>query len=323
MEKSSSSRRVCPGCKEELAPTAYYRHQTGTSCPGRKHERLPTTDPDFSGTDSEEKDCDESVSKHDIGLDSSFCISDCESVMQTDDNNAHKFFDSTDDEEEIDTMLEHESSTEDELSLEDGEIWDDCSNSSDEETAHTDFNEKKVVLGICLFLNFFQVFYKVSERAILALILFLKTLMSFFGLDGIAALLPKPLHSVKKALRNFQQQSVVDYVVCPKCNSLYLIEHCIVGCKGREESRLCEYVEYPRHTQLSRRNKCNTPLLKRVLFGKGGKLVPRKSFVYNDIISGLAAMVARKDFLAKCEHWRNRENTLPVGVVADIYEGRV
>ena len=119
--------------------------------------------------------------------------------------------------------------------------------------------------------------------------------MSFFG--------SKSMHSIKSALRSFQQQTVVEYVVCPKCNSLYLLEHCIIG---REESRFCEYVEYLRHTQVSRRSKCNTPLLKKVLVGKGSKLVPRKSFVYNSIISGLPAMVARKDFLAKCGHWRNR-----------------
>ena len=34
-------------------------------------------------------------------------------------------------------------------------------------------------------------------------------------------------------------------------------------------------------------------------------------------------MVARKDFLAKCEHWRSRQDNIPVGILADIYEGRV
>ena len=79
-------------------------------------------------------------------------------------------------------MLEQESSTEHELSVSDQEIWDDCSDSSDEETVQTESNERKVILGICLFLKFFQLFFKFSERAILALVLFLKTLMSFFGI---------------------------------------------------------------------------------------------------------------------------------------------
>ena len=76
VEKTSSSRRVCPGCKEELAPTAYYRNQTGTICPGKPHERVPNTAPNSSGTDEEEN----SDAKNDVDLDSSFCISDCESV---------------------------------------------------------------------------------------------------------------------------------------------------------------------------------------------------------------------------------------------------
>ena len=37
MEKTYS-RRVCPGCKEELALTAYYRHQHGNNCPGKQLE---------------------------------------------------------------------------------------------------------------------------------------------------------------------------------------------------------------------------------------------------------------------------------------------
>ena len=86
-------------------------------------------------------------------------------------------------------------------------------------------------------------------------------LLSFFGLHGTVSFFQSHF---KSALRNtVQQQNIVEYVVCPKCNSLYLLEDCIIGRNGREESKLCEFVEYPRHTQRSRRTKCSTPLLKR------------------------------------------------------------
>ena len=70
---------------------------------------------------------------------------------------------------EIEEMLEQESS---EYSLGDGEIWDDC---SDEESEYLE--AKNVVVGICFFL---QLFYKVSERAILALLLFLHSSIIFW-----------------------------------------------------------------------------------------------------------------------------------------------
>ena len=68
-----------------------------------------------------------------------------------------------------------------------------------------------------------------------------------------------------------------------------------------------DFVEYPDHPQVSQRSKCNTPLLKKITVGKGAKLVPRKVFVYHSIISTLNSLINRKDFLCKCEHWRNRK----------------
>ena len=85
-----------------------------------------------------------------------------------------------------------------------------------------------------------------------------------------------------------------------------------------EESRLCDFVKYPNHTQISRRSKCNTPLLKKIIVGKGSKLVPRKVFVYHSIISTLNAMINRKYFLRKCEHWRSRINNVPKGLLGDV-----
>ena len=183
---------------------------------------------------------------------------------------------------------------------------------------HSTQNEDRTVFAICLFLKFFQLFYKVSESAILALLLFLRSMLTFFGLQNIARLLPRPLQSIKKALRiNLPKQTSTEYVVCPKCNSLYLYEHCIIGHSGSD------FVEYPNYPQVSRRSRCNTPPLKKITVGKGAKLVPRKVFIYHSIISTLNAMINRKDYLCKCEHWRNRKNSLSHGLLDDVYEGRV
>ena len=175
-----------------------------------------------------------------------------------------------------------------------------------------------------LFLNFFQLFYRVSERAILGLLLFFQSLLSFLGFSEAASLLPKSIHSIRGIIKGtIQRSTVVEYVVCPKCHSLYLLSDCILQHNGREESRLCDFIQYPRHMQACRRTKCNTLLLKKISVGKRTKLVPYKIFVYNNLISALSSMVTRKGFLQKCEHWRNRHNFLSPNILADIYEGRV
>ena len=317
-------RRICPGFKEELALTAYYRHQRSNSCPGRQHyERIPTQTSGDSGSESSFDEHDHQTREGE--LDSSFCFSDCEPVLTREDAVEPLLDDPNDDDAEIDDMLEQENSSESECSFHDEEIWDDSSSTSDEVIHSESYKSKEIVLGICVFINFFQLFYKVSERAILALLVFLRTLLSLIvQLNVVAELISKSLQTIKHALRSkFGQNSVTEYVVCPKCNSLYMLQDCIIRQNGREESWLCEYVMYSRHPQISRRSKCYAQLLKRISTAKGSKLVPRKVFIYNSIISAVTSMVTRKDFLLKCEHWRNRHHNLPAGVFADVYEGQV
>ena len=52
----------------------------------------------------------------------------------------------------------------------------------------------------------------------------------------------------------------MEYVVSPKCNALYCLGDCIVRQNGREESKMCDFIEYPKHPHPSR-TKCNAILL--------------------------------------------------------------
>lgn len=122
------------------------------------------------------------------------------------------------------------------------------------------------MLGICFFLNFFQLFYKISEKAILALLAFLRILFSFLGrisppLRDLSSLLPRSLYSIRKMLRE-DDDGLITYVVCPTCSTLYLLNECTIRQNGQDESKLCEFVRY-HHPHTSRRNKCNTALLKK------------------------------------------------------------
>ena len=69
------------------------------------------------------------------------------------------------------------------------------------------------------------------------------------------------------------------------------MDECIISQNGRNESQVCGYVMYPNHPYLSRRNKCNTALLKTIRVGRKNKLVPRKTLVYNSVINGLKGLV--------------------------------
>lgn len=116
----------------------------------------------------------------------------------------------------------------------------------------------------------------------LALLSFLQLVFTFFGVGEpgnlmyeASMLLPKSLNSIRGVLRG---RACMEYVVCPKCNALYRMEDCIIRRNGGEESQFCDFVEYPRHPQVSRRSKWNTPLLKRISVGQRTKLIPHKTF---------------------------------------------
>ena len=126
-------------------------------------------------------------------------------------------------------------------------------------------------IGICIFLNFFQLFFRTSEKVILALLTFICILFTFLGSISplgqqlnteVALLLPPLIQTILKLLRE-ENTGIREYVVCPRCNALYSMKVCIVHQHGRNESQVCGNVMYPNNPHLSKRNKCNIELLKR------------------------------------------------------------
>ena len=143
MNQPSSSHRICPGCQEELAPAAYYRHQRRKGCPGRLSGLQGTNN---SSDESSVKESDEE--REEATLDSSFGCSDCESIISHEEN--VETLSTSSDLAEIDMILEDSSSSDDDCSLEDGEVWDDYSDTSDHEDSGST-SAKNVALGICFF----------------------------------------------------------------------------------------------------------------------------------------------------------------------------
>lgn len=138
-------------------------------------------------------------------------------------------------------------------------------------------------------------------------------------LDAMISLFPKSMYSIRKLMKPVESFTV--FVVCPKCSALYSPSECTVTIRNKTQSKLCDFVEYPKHKHVSRRTQCGEALMKQIHINGKCKFVPRKTFIYNSIISSLRNFVKRKSFLSKCELWRER--VIPRNQMYDIYDGKI
>ena len=222
---------------------------------------------------------------------------------------------------ETETLAEIHNCPEDPVNV--NEVHVEQPNESQEDAASIRTHIHIISVHICLFLSFFQLCYKVSERGISLLLAFIRSLLSWLGTFPQSAhilqlrdLIPKNVYFLRKI---FGCNSALRmYAVCPKCSAVYELKDCIVKHRnGLEESAKCIYVQYPNHPHISRHEKCNTILLKRVKCGSSYKLRPRKVYVYNSIRYSLEKLFGRPGFSEKCELWRSRFRS--PDIYTDIY----
>ena len=190
---------------------------------------------------------------------------------------------------------------------------------------------KKIIIRISLFLTFFQLCYRISERGISLLLAFLKSLLSWFcslcpesltltlTLRLLAENMPMNVYFLKKLVGG--ERDITMFVSCPKCHSIYKYKDCIVHRNRQNESLRCTYMEFPNHPHIMRRVQCDTLLLKGVRQGSQFKLVPRKVYAYISLKTSLSQLCSQTDFLQKCEHWRNCDMTQ--GILTDVYDGAI
>ena len=312
-----TSRKVCSYCSQELGRTSFYRHlndKSGAICPGRKRSRscentTPTGKVRLEDFDSQSLDSSFDVNS---GDDSEIWHdAECEAISST---ITTSFTPSSNESESV--------SESDYSSGSAIEIWDE-SDSEDCEEQVNSFGSlsNQIISAISFFLVFYHLTYRLSERAINTLIGFLRTLFNFLSsmtghtlLLELARAFPKTLYGARSA---YKLNDIIEYTVCPKCNSIYAPSECILS---SGESKRCTFIEFPNHPHLTRRRACNEILMKRVKVGHKQKLVPRKVYVYRSVISSLKILARQKDFLAKCDHWRIRNNG---DLLGDIYDGNL
>lgn len=135
--------------------------------------------------------------------------------------------------------------------------------------------------------------------------------------------IPCNILQAQKLLWKTTKEHFIEFVVCPKCHSVYNYKDCYVTKAGKKESKACEHVSFPNHPQQSGRKKCGTLLLKKVKSGRGYKLVPIKVYPYQPLAKSFSYLVQKGDFLETCEKWREHKRHISPTHLFDIYDGNI
>ena len=231
-------RHSCESCGEELAHAAYYRHlqdNIGSVCPVKRHAFFST------GNDGDPKWSDQSTARPSLltqDVDSMFDFGSNSENSNSDDS-ANDFI-HVEHEDMPDNLVDEGEDFEmpfsDYDSRSDGEeVWEISESESDETEPGIANNHtvQNLLFDLAMFLFFFHIFYKLTERATIALLAKMKTLFIFIGgisstwlLLELANALPKSLYGIRKYFK--RQNDVTEYVVCLKCSQLYILSECIM-----------------------------------------------------------------------------------------------
>ena len=116
----------------------------------------------------------------------------------------------------------------------------------------------------------------------------------------------------------------IEYVVRPKCHSIYEYKDCVyTSASGGEESKKCCHVPIPDHPHQTQRQQCGIPLLKKQRIKKGYRLVPRKVYPYRPLKRSITKLLSNEHFVDRCEQWRKRGEFISASFLCDVYDGDV
>ena len=305
---STSLRRICSGCKQELSRSAYYRHQNyPASCP---MARVSTNEP--------ERVAVEEVNEN-IHVDSavSAAASSCE--VQPSDQSGFEVY-----EDDVSSDSGADANEDDETEV----VMNVPTDDSNEEQIAVDDGPNAILKAISFFLLFFQLKFRVPDRAVTFLLSFLKGLLAslIFMIPSCQPLLeiyrnfPQSLYSLRRRFST-NNGNMKEFVVCTKCFTLYKLDDCSVKDGSEVVSRKCSFIEFPNHPQRHRRTPCGALLLKKIKCGTTFKLVPKKTFIYNSVTTALRSILGRPGMLKQCNEWRRF--VMPDGDLSDIMDGRL
>jgi len=120
-------------------------------------------------------------------------------------------------------------------------------------------------------------------------------------LNDIIDAFPNSLYVAKK-MTELNSSPFVKYVSCSSCSSIYDPKDCSeITRTGIKQSKQCDYVRFPNHTQGRFRQKCGEYLMKTFSSMDGNKifLYPKKIYCYMPLKHSIQNIVNRKDILEK------------------------
>lgn len=212
------------------------------------------------------------------------------------------------------------------------EIWDsDISEDEvfDERPQHSSENQVHFHCRLlALFLLSWQYKLSISDSAVNALLQFLnifflvlnKVIGSPF-LKIMAENLPITTNSCR-VLLNISDKSIIKYVSCVKCHSIYEFDKCTEkGLRGKLVSKHCPNIAFPNHPCMAYRKSCGALLCKEVQHGTRTFCHPFRTYCSTNLIDSIQALLSRPEMLQKIEHWRSRPTESCL--LGDVYDGRV
>jgi hypothetical protein len=197
-----------------------------------------------------------------------------------------------------------------------------------DDSVNVDKQNKIVIIAhwIVLFISLWATHYNITAMALDSILNFLNAAFRLCGdiapvFSTLAFLVPASIYQFYQK-QNTKKDNFKKYVVCAKCYSLYDYEESYEIINGKQVSKRCNFIEFPHHTQLSRRKECGQLLMKEIQCKDDSiKLYPYKVFCYRSLENSIKTFLDRPGFADKCTAWRSR--TSVPGYFRDVYDGRV
>ena len=306
------NRQVCPSCHQNLSRSAYYRHKNESVCPGKNFTQpLNQQNSEAQSQESPASDYCNDTESATLQDESMPCYETSDSELYSneveedcDDQVGIEVFDENDAREieraEELTNGNHGTELHSEQSL--GRNNTESQEATAQSTIEkTDVQKKclSLVRTLSYFLIYFQLKFKIPDRAIYFLLILIKAfLFSLVAvlppnnfISELRSIFPTTLYMLKEnsPLSFRWEQSVKKYAVCPKCSTIHPLDHFSHIPQVRPFLNIprCNFIEFPNHPQRSRRIKCNGLVMKQIKCGSKYKLVPNKTFLFNSIIESL------------------------------------
>ena len=118
-----------------------------------------------------------------------------------------------------------------------------------------------------------------------------------------------------------QQADFIQFIVCPKCDSVYDQKSCMRG--GKMVLTTCTHKSYPNDPMICKRKECGVQLMKVVKTKSGTLIKPKKVFPYQSLHKALQNLLNRSGFIVCCGRWRTRPRFRDFGYMCDVYDGLV